>query len=106
MPLVCVLFRAHELHNFLVMVQVATYNVTVGDVDLLLGTEQAVMLHSISTNIIIPCIFAVINVYLVAFSDVGHSDRRARWQSCMSCACNGSKYSKTLASLPVLVSIG
>ena len=52
------------------------------DVDLLLGTEQALMLHSISTNNIIPCIFdvaAVINVYLVAIADewVGHSDQRA-----------------------------
>ena len=50
----------------------------------------------------------MINVYLVAFADVGvgHSDQRARWQSCTSCACNGSKYSKTLASLTVLVSNG
>ena len=65
------------------------------DVDLLLGTEQALMLHSISTNNIIPCIFdvaVVINVYLVAFADVGvgHSDQRARWQLCTSCAYNGS----------------
>ena len=48
-------------------------------VDLLLGTEQAVMLDSISTTNIIPCIIdvaVVINVYLVAFADVGvgHSD--------------------------------
>ena len=80
------------------------------DVDLLLGTEQALMLYSISTDNIIPCIYdsaVVINVYLVAFADegVGHSDQRAQWQSCRSCACHGSRYSKTLASLTVLVSI-
>ena len=65
--------------------------------DLLLGTEQALMLHSISTNILfhafLMLLFMVINVYLVAFAEVGvgHLDQRAQWQSCMSCACNGSQ---------------
>ena len=92
------------------------------DVELLLGTEQALMLHSISTNNIIPCILievaVVINVYLVSFADegVGHSVREldgshvaSFWpgnEASRSCSCNGSKYSKTVASLTVLVSIG
>ena len=43
------------------------------DVDLLLGTEQALMLHSISTNNIIPCIFDV----------AVHGDQ------CLSCCLRG-----------------
>ena len=58
------------------------------DVDLLLGTEQALMLHSISTNNIafLMLLFMVITVYLVAFLEVGvgHSDQRARWQSVLA----------------------
>ena len=41
------------------------------DVDLLLGTEQALMLHSISINNIIPCIFDVAVASLTVLVSIG-----------------------------------
>ena len=41
------------------------------DVDLLLGTEKALMLHSISTSNMIPCIFDVAVVSLTVLVSIG-----------------------------------
>ena len=77
------------------------------DVDLPLGTEQALMLHSVYISY--SMYFVVMKLCLVLSLQGGHgggahpsSDQRARWQSCRSCACNGSKYVQN-SSLTVLV---
>ena len=74
------------------------------DVDLTLGTEQALMLHFVYISY-----FVVMKICLVLSLRGGHgggahpsSDQRARWQSRRSCACNGSKYVQN-SSLAVLV---